>query len=358
MIVDDKLQALEAKFEGLAAEMSDPSVMTDMKKYQAISKAYSDMGPIIEAARQRRKIVVGLAQARTMLAEASGDAEMKALAKEEIDTLEQELVAVDQRITLLLLPKDPNDQKNVILEVRAGTGGDEASLFAAELLRMYLRYAEHRGWKASIVSQSDSGAGGIKEAIVSVEGRGAFSRLKHESGVHRVQRVPETEAAGRIHTSAASVAVMPEVEEVEIDIPDKDLRLDTFCASGAGGQSVNTTYSAVRIVHLPTGITVQSQDERSQQKNRISAMKVLRARVKEAADRERNDAIAADRKAMVGSGDRSEKIRTYNYPQSRVTDHRVPITVHRIHEILNGDLDEIVDPVIAHFEAERLRDAS
>jgi peptide chain release factor 1 len=316
------------------------------------------MGPIIEASQRRRKVVTGLEQARTMLAEAGADAEMRALAKEEVDSLEAQLAEIEARINFLLLPKDPNDEKNVILEVRAGTGGDEASLFAAELLRMYLRYAEQRGWKASVVSQSESGAGGIKEAIVSIEGRGAFSRLKHESGIHRVQRVPETEASGRIHTSAASVAVLPEVEEVEIDIPEKDLRIDTFCSSGAGGQSVNTTYSAVRIVHIPTGVTVQSQDERSQQKNRLSAMKVLRARLMEAAAREQHDAIAADRKAMVGSGDRSEKIRTYNFPQSRVTDHRVPITVHRIHEVLNGDLDEIVAPVIAHFEAERLRDAS
>jgi len=358
MIVDDKLLALEAKHEGMAAELADPSIMSDMKRYQALSKAYSDMGPIIEASQRRRKLATGLAQARAMLAEAGADAEMRELAKEEVGSLEEQLAEIEARITFLLLPKDPNDEKNVILEVRAGTGGDEASLFAAELLRMYLRYSEQRGWKASVVSQSESGAGGIKEAIVSIEGRGAFSRLKHESGIHRVQRVPETEASGRIHTSAASVAVLPEVEEVEIDIPEKDLRIDTFCSSGAGGQSVNTTYSAVRIVHIPTGVTVQSQDERSQQKNRISAMKVLRARLMEAAVREQHDSIAADRKAMVGSGDRSEKIRTYNFPQSRVTDHRVPITVHRIHEVLNGDLDEIVAPVIAHFEAERLRDAS
>lgn len=358
MIVEDKLRALEAKFEGLAVEMSDPAILGDQKRYQAASKAYSDMQPLIEAAQRRRKLATALEQARVMLTEASGDAEMKALAREEITSLEAEIGEIDARITMLLLPKDPNDEKNVILEVRAGTGGDEASLFAAEILRMYLRYAERRGWKTSVISSSASGAGGMKEAIVSIEGRGAFSRLKHESGVHRVQRVPETEASGRIHTSAASVAVLPEVEEVEIVIPEKDLRLDLFCASGAGGQSVNTTYSAVRIVHLPTGITVQSQDERSQQKNRISAMKVLRARVKEAADREAHDIVAAERKAMVGSGDRSEKIRTYNYPQGRVTDHRVPVTVHRIHEILEGDLDEIIAPVLSHFEAERLRAAS
>lgn len=358
MIVDDKLRAIEEKFEGLAADLADPALIGDREKYQVATKAYSDLQPLVEASRLRRKLMHSLEQARSMFDEAGGDPELKALAREEIETLQASLTSVEDRIALLLVPRDPNDERNVILEIRAGTGGDEASLFAAEILRMYLRYAEQRGWKASILSTSESGAGGIKEAIVNVEGKGSYSRLKHESGVHRVQRVPETEAAGRIHTSAASVAVLPEVDEIEIDIPEKDLRIDTFCSSGAGGQSVNTTYSAVRIVHLPSGVTVQSQDERSQQKNRISAMKVLRARLKEAAEREQHDAIAADRRSMVGSGDRSEKIRTYNFSQGRVTDHRVPVTSHRIQEIMNGDLDAIIDPVVSHFEAERIRNAS
>ena len=358
MIPEDKLRAIEEKFEGLAAEMADPSVIADRDKYQATARAYSELEPLVECSRRRTRIAKALADARAIVDDAVGDPDMKALAREEVAQLEGDLAAAEEELRKLLVPKDPNDEKDVILEVRAGTGGDEATLFAAELLRMYLRYAEQRGWKASIVSRSDSGAGGIKEAVVNVEGRGAFSRLKHESGVHRVQRVPETEAAGRIHTSAASVAVLPEVEEVEVDIPDKDLRIDTFCSSGAGGQSVNTTYSAVRIVHVPTGMIVQSQDERSQQKNKANALKVLRARLKEAAEREQHDAIAADRKTMVGSGDRSEKIRTYNFPQGRVTDHRVPVTIHRIHEIMNGDLDAILDAVTAHFEAERFRDAS
>jgi peptide chain release factor 1 len=291
-----------------------------------------------------------------MLAEAASDPEMAALARQEVEALEAELSRMDEDLRKLLLPRDPNDEKNVIIEVRAGTGGDEASLFAAELMRMYLRYAEYRGWKAQVMTRSESGVGGLKEGVVSVEGKGAYSRLKHESGVHRVQRVPETEASGRIHTSAASVAVLPEMDEIEIEVPEKDIRIDTFCSSGPGGQSVNTTYSAIRVTHLPTGIVVQCQDEKSQHKNKASALKVLRARLHELKEQEQHEAIAADRKSMVGSGDRSEKIRTYNFPQGRVTDHRVPLTIHRIHELMDGELDQLLDPLIAHFQAEKLQE--
>jgi peptide chain release factor 1 len=353
-ISEEKLQALEAKFEGLAAELSDPTLVSDQKRYQATTKAYSDMTPVIEASRRRSRLAADLASARSALADASGDPEMQELARAEISDVEARLQAVDSELQVLLTPRDPRDEKSVIVEVRAGTGGDEATLFADELLRMYLRYAEARGWKASVLSQSESAVGGVKEAIVEIEGRGAYSRLKHESGVHRVQRVPATEAQGRIHTSAASVAVLPEAEEVDVEIAPKDVRIDLFCSSGAGGQSVNTTYSAVRLVHLPTGIVVQCQDERSQQKNRERAMKVLRARIQELREREQADAIAAERKDMVGSGDRSEKIRTYNFPQDRITDHRVPVTMHDIKTIMTGDLDALLDAVTAHFQAEKL----
>jgi peptide chain release factor 1 len=355
--MDDKLRAIEERFEHLAAELADPDLIADRTRYQAASRAYSEIEPVVEAIRARRRTREALDSAREMLAEAAGDPEMQQLAREEIVAREEELEELSERLRLLMLPKDPNDEKNVILEVRAGTGGDEATLFAAELLRAYLRYAEARGWKARVVSSSESGLGGVKEAIVDVQGRGAYSRLKHESGVHRVQRVPQTESSGRIHTSAASVAVLPEAEEVEVEIEDKDLRVDLFCSSGPGGQSVNTTQSAVRLTHLPSGIVVSCQDEKSQHANRASALKVLRARLLERKQREQHEAIAADRKSMVGSGDRSEKIRTYNFPQGRVTDHRVPVTVHRIDAVMSGELDLVLDPVIEHFQAERLKES-
>jgi len=353
--VRDKLREIEQRFEDLAAQLADPAVIGDRRRYQDVSKAYSDLAPYIEAARRREQVDGELEAARAMVREASGDAELSALAREEVGRLEAEAVSLDERLADLLSPKDPNDEKDVVLEIRSGTGGDEATLFAAELLRMYLRHAERQGWDATVIHESRSAVSGIKEAIVSIEGRGAWSRLKHESGVHRVQRVPETEASGRIHTSAASVAVLPAAEDVEIEVLDKDLRVDTFAASGAGGQHVNRTMSAVRLTHLPTGLVVQSQDQRSQHANKALAMKVLRARLLEKAQSEQHEAIAADRRSMVGSGDRSEKIRTYNFPQGRVTDHRVPVTVHRLQEILDGDIDPIVVPVARHFQAERLR---
>jgi peptide chain release factor 1 len=353
--VRDKLREIEQRFEDLAARLADPAVIGDRKRYQEVTRAYSELEPFIENVRRREQVERQLAAARVLLREAAGDAEMAALAREEVLRLEAESDALDARLAALLAPKDPNDEKDVILEIRSGTGGDEATLFAAELLRMYLRHAERQGWEATVLHESRSAVNGIKEAIVSVEGRGAYSRLKHESGVHRVQRVPETEASGRIHTSAASVAVLPAAEEVEVEVHDKDLRVDTFTASGAGGQHVNRTLSAVRLTHLPSGIVVQSQDQRSQHANKALAMKVLRARLLERAQSEQHEAIAADRRSMVGSGDRSEKIRTYNFPQGRVTDHRVPVTVHRLQEILDGDIDSIVVPVAQHFQAERLK---
>ena len=355
--MDDKLRAIEERFEHLAAELADPELIADRARYQEATRAYSEIEPVVEAIRERRRLGEELVSAKAMLAESGGEPEMQELAREEISGLDSALEEVEEKLHLLMLPKDPNDDKNVILEVRAGTGGDEATLFAAELLRAYLRYAEARGWKARVMSTSESGIGGIKEGIVEVAGKGAYSRLKHESGIHRVQRVPQTESSGRIHTSAASVAVMPEVEEVDVKIEDKDIRIDLFCSSGPGGQSVNTTQSAVRITHLPSGIVVSCQDEKSQHANRASAMKVLRARLHEQAEREQHEALAADRKSMVGSGDRSEKIRTYNFPQDRVTDHRVPVTVHRIDDVMAGELDLVIEPVIEHFQAERLKEA-
>ncbi len=355
-VPSEKLAALHARFEGLSAELADPAVIADRERYQSVSRAFAEMRPIIEVARRRERAEDALASARSVLDDAGGDAELKEMARAEVAELSATIEAADDELVRLLTPRDPRDEKAVLLEVRAGTGGDEATLFADELLRMYLRHAENSGWKATVLSRSESAVGGAKEAIVEIEGRGAFSRLRNESGVHRVQRVPETEAQGRIHTSAASVAVLPVAEEVELSIPEKDIRIDLFCSSGAGGQSVNTTYSAVRLVHIPTGIVVQCQDERSQQKNRERAMKVLRARLLEKREQEQRDAIAAERKGMVGSGDRSEKIRTYNFPQDRVTDHRVPITLHDIRSVMAGALDDMLDAVAAHFEAERLKE--
>jgi peptide chain release factor 1 len=352
--VVNRLRELEERFEALNEEIVRPETIQDMARYTGLLKQHSELQQIVETYRRIEGIEQGLADSRELLGEA--DPEMRELAEQEISELEIEHESLEKRLYGMLLPKDPNDDKSVVIEVRAGTGGEEAALFAAEIFRMYVRYAESRRWKIDVISESGSGSGGLKEVIASVEGRGAYSRLKYESGVHRVQRVPETEASGRIHTSAVTVAVMPEAQEVEVAIEEKDIRIDRFCSSGPGGQSVNTTYSAIRLTHLPTGLVVSCQDEKSQHKNLAKAMKVLRSRLFDLKMREQQEAIAAERKGMVGTGDRSEKIRTYNFPQNRVTDHRIHLSVHKLQEILGGGLDELLDATITAFEAERLRE--
>jgi len=309
---------------------------------------------VVEKYREWKEIEKHLREARAL----ADEPEMKALAHEEAARLEAQKAETEQALKLLLLPKDPNDEKNVILEIRAGTGGDEAALFAADLFRMYHKFAERQGWRLEVLSMSDTGVGGLKEVVALVEGRQVYSRMKYESGVHRVQRVPATEASGRIHTSTATVAVLPEAEEVDVQIDPRDLRIDTFCSSGPGGQSVNTTYSAVRVTHIPTGIVVSQQDEKSQIKNRAKAMKVLRSRLYEMELRKQQEAIARDRRSQVGTGDRAEKIRTYNYPQNRITDHRINYTTHRLVEVLNGDLGDLIDGVVTHFQSEKLKEAA
>ncbi|MEW5806533.1 MAG: peptide chain release factor 1 [Acidobacteriota bacterium] len=351
----EKLEQIEEKFERLAKAMSDPEVVADKIKYREHARLYSELEDVVSKYREYRKVKEELDQAREMI-RASEDEELRKLATEESDQLTGKLATLEEEIKLLLLPKDPNDEKNVILEVRAGTGGDEATLFAQEIFRMYQRYAESKGWKIDLMSAHETGVGGIKEAIANIEGDKVYSRLKYESGVHRVQRVPETEASGRIHTSAVTVAILPEADEVEVVIDEKDLRVDTFCSSGPGGQSVNTTYSAVRITHLPTNLVVQCQDEKSWHKNKARALKVLRSRLFDLKLKEQQDAIARDRRNQVKSGDRSEKIRTYNFPQNRVTDHRINLTIHRLTEILDGNLDEVIDALITHYQAEKLKE--
>ena len=350
----DKLNAVEAQYERLMAEMSDPAVQADTGKFRSHSKALSEMQPLVQSFREYRNVVEQL----TTTEELMKDADMRELAQEELKTLQARRDALLADIRILLVPKDPNDAKNVILEIRAGAGGDEAALFAADLFRMYSRYAERQGWRVEVLNVSENGSGGTKEVTAIVEGRGAYSRLKYDSGVHRVQRVPATEAQGRIHTSTATVAVLPEAEEVDVQIDAKDLRIDTFCSSGPGGQSVNTTYSAVRITHIPSGTVVSQQDEKSQVKNRAKAMKVLRARLYEMEMRKQQDAIAKDRRTQVGTGDRSEKIRTYNFKENRITDHRVGYTMHQLTQALDGDIGELIDAAVTYFTSEKLKEAT
>jgi peptide chain release factor 1 len=352
----DKLSTVESRYEELMTRLGTSEVQADATEYRKAAKALSELEPLVQKFREYKAVEQQVAETEEL---ARGtDADMKALADEELKSLYERREALLQELRVLLVPKDPNDEKNVILEIRAGTGGDEAALFAGDLFRMYTRYAERQRWKLDVMSTSESGAGGLKEAIVAIEGKGVYSRLKYESGVHRVQRVPATEASGRIHTSTATVAVLPEAEDVDIQVNEKDLRVDTFCSSGPGGQSVNTTYSAIRITHLPTGLVVSQQDEKSQIKNRAKAMKVLRARLYEMEMQKQQDAIARERKGQVGTGERSEKIRTYNFPQSRITDHRINFTTHRLHDVLDGEIGELLDEVTAFYNAEKLKDAT
>jgi peptide chain release factor 1 len=350
----ERLDQIETRYEELTQALASPEVIGDSAKYQKTAKAHSEIAPVVEKYREYKDLKRGIAESTAVLAEEK-DAEMRAYAQEELDQLAGRVAAVEEELKVLLLPKDPNDEKDVILEIRAGTGGDEATLFAAEMFRMYTRYAETQGWKVEVLSTSESGAGGLKEVIALIEGKRVYSRLKYESGVHRVQRVPVTEQQGRVHTSAVTVAVLPEAEDVDIKIDPKDLRIDTFCSSGPGGQSVNTTYSAVRITHIPTNTVVSCQDEKSQIKNREKGMRVLRSRLYEMEMQKQQDAMAKERKAMVGSGDRSEKIRTYNFPQNRVTDHRIGLTIHQLQEVMDGKLQPLVDALVTHYEAEKLK---
>jgi peptide chain release factor 1 len=350
----DKLHAVEARYEKLMSLISDPAVQGEPATYRTHTKALSEIQETVETYR----VYKGVLEEKRQAEELAADPDMADLAREELTRLNARVAELEAQLRVLLTPKDPNDEKNILLEIRAGTGGEEAALFAANLFRMYSRYAERQGWRLELMSESTADAGGIKDIVVLIEGKRVYSRLKYESGVHRVQRVPATEASGRIHTSTATVAVLPEAEEVDIQINEKDLRIDTFCSSGPGGQSVNTTYSAVRITHLPTGLVVSQQDEKSQIKNRAKALKVLRSRLYEIEMQKQHDAIAKDRKSQVGTGERSEKIRTYNFPQSRITDHRINFTTHQLSAVLDGDLGELIEPVTSHFQAEALKNAS
>ena len=350
----EKLAQIEKSYEELTEQISQPEFMSDMTAYARLMKQHRSLGEIVEKYREVRKFQEDLQGARD-LAELADDDEMREMADLEIAEIEEKLPTAEDELKFLLIPKDPNDEKNVILEIRAGTGGDEATLFAAEILRMYARYAERQGWKMDVMEASDNGMGGIKDAVAVIEGDNVYSKMRFESGVHRVQRVPQTETQGRIHTSAITVAVLPEAEEVDVQINQNDLRIDTFCSSGPGGQSVNTTYSAVRITHLPTNVVVSMQDEKSQIKNREKAMRVLRARLQELEEQKQHDAQSAERKSMVGSGDRSEKIRTYNFKENRVSDHRIGLSVHQLELVMEGQIDEFVSALQTHYQTEKLK---
>jgi len=350
----ERLDQIEARYEELTQALASPGITNDSMKYQKTAKAHSEIAPVVEKYREFKDLTRGIAESKAMLADET-DADMRAYAEEELAKLAARVGGVEEDLKVLLLPKDPNDEKNVILEIRAGTGGDEATLFVAEVFRMYTRYAESQKWKIEVLSTSESGVGGLKEVIALIEGDRVYSRMKYESGVHRVQRVPATEQQGRVHTSAITVAVLPEAEDVDIKIEAKDLRIDTFCSSGPGGQSVNTTYSAVRITHIPTNTVVSCQDEKSQIKNREKGMRVLRSRLYEVEMQRQQDALAKERKQMVGSGDRSEKIRTYNFPQNRLTDHRIGFTIHQLEQVMDGKIQPLIDALITHFQAEKLK---
>jgi peptide chain release factor 1 len=353
----DRLAQIEARFNELNTALSAPEIANDSALYQKTAKAQGELAPIVDKYQDYKKLQAGIDESRTLIAQES-DPEMVAMAQEELDSLESQITTTLEELKVLLLPKDPNDEKNSVLEIRAGTGGDEATLFAAEIFRMYMRYAESRHWKVEVLSSSESSVGGLKEVIAIIEGKHVYSQLKYESGVHRVQRVPDTETQGRVHTSAITVAVLPEAEDVDIKIEAKDIRIDTFCSSGPGGQSVNTTYSAVRITHLPTMTVVSCQDEKSQIKNREKGMRVLRSRLYELEQAKQQEALAKERRSQVGSGDRSEKIRTYNFPQNRVSDHRIGLTIHQLDQVMEGKLQPFVDALITHFQSEKLKGES
>ncbi|MBE6021030.1 MAG: peptide chain release factor 1 [Clostridiales bacterium] len=351
----DKLNFIQEKYEDLSLRVSDPELINNQPEWRKTVKEMSEMEPIVNKYKEYKKAKEELEGAKELLEEAGSDEDMREMAKMEISELEDAIVEMEDELRVLLLPKDPNDEKNVLLEIRAGTGGEEAALFGGDLLRMYMRYAERRGWKTEIMEYNDTGIGGIKEAVILIKGKGAYSRLKYESGVHRVQRVPETESSGRIHTSAATVAVLPEVDDVEIEVKAEDVRVDVYRASGNGGQCVNTTDSAVRLTHIPTGLVVTCQDEKSQLRNKEKAFKVLRARLYDLEQQKKNDELAAERKSQVGSGDRSERIRTYNFPQGRISDHRIGLTIYKLDYFLDGDLDEVVDSLITYYQAEKMK---
>lgn len=351
----DKLDFILEKYEELSKKVSDPDVIAKQKEWQKLMKEMSDLEPIVKEYTAYKKAKEELEEAKEIL-DMEDDEELREMAREELKANEAAIEEYTENLKILLLPKDPNDDKNVILEIRAGTGGDEAALFGSDLLRMYLRYAERMRWKTELIESNETEIGGVKEVVMLVKGKGAYSRLKYESGVHRVQRVPETESGGRVHTSAASVAVMPEVDDVEVNLDHNDVRVDVYRASGNGGQCVNTTDSAVRLTHMPTGLVVTCQDEKSQIKNKEKAFKVLKSRLFDLMQQEQNDKIAAERKSQIGSGDRSERIRTYNFPQSRITDHRINLTLYKLDSFLDGDLDEVIDALITEDQAEKMRD--